>query len=116
MARIRSLKPQIWQDEKVGQVSRDARLLFVGLITLADDEGRFRTLPSIVTGHVFPRDQDAPKRLRKWMDELSEAGLVQLYGGEYGWLPTWGSHQRISHATASILPEPPRITSGGITE
>lgn len=33
--RIRTLKPECWQDEKIGQLSRDARLLFVGLITMA---------------------------------------------------------------------------------
>ena len=116
MARIRSLKPQVWQDEKIGQVSRDARLLFIGLITLADDEGRFRTLPPVVCGHVFPRDSDAHRKLSKWLDELSSAGLIQLYGSEYGYLPKWESHQRIAHPTPSILPEPPRNGTGRIHE
>lgn len=116
MARIRSLKPQVWQDERVGQISRDARLLFVGLITLADDEGRFRTLPSVVCGHIFPRDRDAARKLQKWLCELESAGLVQLYGGEYGWLPKWSSHQRISHPSPSVLPAPPRNGSGVIPE
>lgn len=116
MPRIRSLKPQVWQDERVCQVSRDARLLFVGLITLADDEGRFLTLPSVVCGHIYPRDADAVRKVPKWLGELDDAGLVHLYGGEYGCLPKWSSHQKISHRTPSILPEPPASRNGGAPE
>lgn len=107
--RIRSLKPETWEDEKVGSVSRDARLLFVGLITMADDDGRFRYLPSAICGHVFPYDEDAPRKLGKWMKELETAGLILLYAVEkvtYGWLPGWG-HQRINKKRDSDLPAPP---------
>lgn len=116
MARIRSLKPQVWQDEKIGQVSRDARLLFVGLITQADDDGRFLTLPSVICGNVFPRDTDAARKLPKWFAELEAVGLIRLYGGEYGCLPKWTSHQKISHPTPSILPAPPSNGSGVVPE
>lgn len=57
--RIRTLKPELWQNEKVGDLSHGARLLFVGLITMADDEGRFRARPSVILGHVFPYDVEA---------------------------------------------------------
>lgn len=40
MARIRSLKPVIWESEKVGRMSALSRLNFIGLISLADDHGR----------------------------------------------------------------------------
>jgi hypothetical protein len=60
--RIRTLKPEMWADEKVGALTRDARLLFIGLITLADDAGRFRAMPSAILGHVFPYDLDALKK------------------------------------------------------
>jgi hypothetical protein len=107
--RIRTLKPEAWQDERIGQVSRDARLLFVVLITLADDEGRFRNLPSLILGHGFPYDQDAGKKLTAWMTELWKSGLIDLYevdGNRYGVLPSWSKHQRINKASPSILPEP----------
>jgi hypothetical protein len=61
--RIRTIKPEMWADEKVGQLSRDARLLFVGLITMADDEGRLRGCPAAILGHVFPYDDDALRKL-----------------------------------------------------
>lgn len=107
--RIRSIKPEMGQDEKFGQLSRDGRLLFIGLISLADDEGRFLALPSVILGHWYPFDQDAPRKLRAWLDELVERAMVVLYehaGVAYGWLPGW-HHQKINRARPSTLPAPP---------
>lgn len=107
--RIRTLKPETWQDEKMGRVSRDARLLFVGLITLADDDGQFRSLPSQVLGHIYPYDQDAPRKLERWMRELTDVGVVVIYehsGVQYGAIPNFRRHQRISRPTPSIIPAP----------
>lgn len=107
--RIRSLKPEMGQDEKFGQLSRDSRLLFIGLISLADDEGRFRALPSVILGHWYPYDLDAHRKLTGWLDELAAKRMVVLYtadGVPYGWLPGW-HHQRINRKTPSLLPAPP---------
>lgn len=111
--RIRTLKPEMWEDEKVGRLSRDARLLFVTLITLADDDGRFRALPAAILGHGFPYDYDAPVELEGWMRELIGAGLVVLWWADgvlYGAIPGWSKHQKINRATSSSLPKPPRDT------
>jgi hypothetical protein len=114
--RIRTLKPEMWADEKIGALTRDARLLFVGLITMADDEGRFRALPSGILGHVFPYDEDASRRLEKWMRELETQGLVLRYeadGFTYGSLNGWGRHQKINRPTASSLPAPWSLNGHG---
>ena len=110
------MKPELWQDEKVGGLSRDARLLFIGLITLVDDDGRFRDLPISVLGHVFPYDNDAIKKLERWMGELTDSGLVVRYsadGVSYGAIPTFRDHQRISHPKGSSIPEPPSMNGRG---
>ncbi|KKK60207.1 hypothetical protein LCGC14_3026700, partial [marine sediment metagenome] len=39
MARIRTVKPDFWTSEDVAAVSRNARLLFIGLLNFADDVG-----------------------------------------------------------------------------
>lgn len=109
----------MWQDEKIGQLSRDARLLFVALVTLADDEGRFRALSSLVLGHAYPYDDDAPRRLAGWMRDLERAGLIHMYeadGVRYGVLPGWSKHQRINRPNPSILPDPPLNGHRRITE
>lgn len=114
--RIRTIKPETWADEKIGRLSRDARLLFVGLITMADDDGRFRALPSAICGHVFPYDEDAAKRVEKWMAELETQHLVTRYvtdGFTYGSLNGWARHQRINRKSLSELPSPPSLNGNG---
>ena len=38
MARIRTIKPSLWDSEKIGRLQDFARLTFIGLISIADDE------------------------------------------------------------------------------
>lgn len=108
MPRIRTLKPEIWSDEALGACPRDARLLFVGLITQADDEGRFRAAPALLRASIFPYDESLTRdRVQAWLDALAEAGLVILYtvkGQRYGQFPAWTSHQKIDRPSESKLP------------
>ena len=61
MARIRTIKPDFPHSESMGRVSRDARLLFVMLFTIVDDEGRARAA----------RNSWATCRDSVWRDESS---------------------------------------------
>ena len=114
MARIRTIKPSFWGDEKVAHLSRDARLLFLGLISLADDEGRFLASHHAIAGYVFPNDDDiTPPRLQRWLDELVGAGMVVLYNAgrvKYGAIPKFRQHQKINRPSKSTLPPPPADT------
>lgn len=108
-ARIRTLKPEVWEDEAVGKLGAWERLLFVGLITMADDEGRLRALPSAIAGHIFPYDDHPPAKILKWLDAIARAGLIQRYesdGTEYVQIKGWSAHQKINRPTASTLPAP----------
>jgi hypothetical protein len=42
MSRIRTIKPEFWEDEGNGRLSALARLLFIATFNMADDEGRLR--------------------------------------------------------------------------
>lgn len=108
MARIRSIKPEFWQDELVAGLPMEARLLFIGLISLADDEGRFRANPRFVAAQVFP--YDAQVDVVAAMAHLERIGRVQLYeaeGQSFGWIRNFLKHQRIDKPKASPLPSPP---------
>lgn len=108
--RIRSIKPEAWQDENVGALSHGARLLMVGLITMADDEGRLRALPSVILGHVFPWDEIPPRKLETWLAEIERAGVIVRYrdeGKPYAAFRHWRRHQKINKPTPSVLPPPP---------
>jgi hypothetical protein len=117
--RIRTLKPEVWQNEKVGALNHTERVLFVGLITMADDDGRLRALPSAVGGHVFPYDDLSPKRIGSLLERLEEVGLVRLYeyaGKPYAWIVGWSEHQKINRKTDSKLPEPSLNGHGATNE
>lgn len=111
MARIRTLKPEIWATPSVGTLTRDARLLFVGLITQADDEGRMLAVPRQVAGNCYPFDEDVTgEQITGWLAEIEVAGLIRTYesgGGRYLELSGWSRHQKISKPTPSRLPHPP---------
>lgn len=107
---IRTIKADLRRDEHLGGVSRDARYLFVLLITYADDHGRFRAHPALLASELYPYDDDAGRReVEQWLDELCEAGRVRKYtsgGQEYGYIVNWAKHQRVDNAARSELPDP----------
>ncbi len=111
MPRIRTLKPEFWTDEKVGLLSRDERLLFIGLISTADDQGRFRAAPATVRAAVFPHDDDLTRQtIESWLGRLHDSGVVVLYesGGErFGAIRNWRRHQKVDHPARARIPEPP---------
>lgn len=112
MARIRSIKPTFWSDEKVAELSRDARLLALGLISNADDEGRFLASAAAISGAVFPHDDLPAAKIKRWLEEVEQAGVVRLYVAgrcEYGYFPRWSKHQKINRPTPSLLPAPPTL-------
>jgi len=110
MGRIRTIKPEFCQSETMGRVTREARLLFVLLFTIVDDEGRARAASRMLASLLFPYDDDAPVRLPEWMAELERQRCVILYGADgnsYLEIAKWKSHQRIDKPTKSRLPAPP---------
>jgi len=111
VARIRTVKPSLFEDEKLLRCTIPARFLFIGLLVEADDDGRMLASPKRVSGAVFPNDDDVtPKRVARWLDELEREGRVLRYdveGVTYLWIPNFRKHQRIDHPTPSKLPAPP---------
>jgi hypothetical protein len=108
MARIRTIKPEFPQSESMGRVSRDARLLFIQLWTICDDEGRSRGNSRMLASLLFPYDDDAPKLLDGWVKELEDEGCIDRYeveGSTYIQIKKWQKHQKIDKPTASKLPQ-----------
>lgn len=114
MARIRTIKPAFWGDEKTSHLTREARLLFIGLISMADDQGRFLASHAAIAGYVFPNDEDiTPKRLAAWLEEITASKMVIVYHCghiRYGVIPNYSKHQAINRPTPSTLPVPPTDT------
>jgi hypothetical protein len=110
MARIRTVKPEFWTDETMAEISRDARLLFLGLLNHVDDEGRCVYNPRLLKAAVFPLDDDiTPEMIRRWIVELSTSARCVIYeasGHRFLAIHNFVKHQKIDRATQSRHPAP----------
>lgn len=108
VARIRTIKPEFPQSETIGALSRDARLLFVQLWTIADDAGRLRGASRMLASLLYPYDDDAPKLMPKWLAELEDKGCIRRYeidGSQYVEIVNWLKHQKIDRPSESRIPQ-----------
>ena len=110
MSRIRTVKPDLFGSYTLAVVSIEARYLFIGLFTEADDEGLLLDSPKRLAGAIFPHDEKVTSaRVDRWLSDLEGTGCIVRYevnGGRYISFPEWGKHQKISHPTPSKLPNP----------
>jgi hypothetical protein len=94
MARTRSIKPSFFKNEFLAECEPMARLLFIGLWTLADSQGRMEFRPMRIRAELFPYENCDILGLLK---QLSDKGFVRAYeSGDMKVLeiPTFGEHQR----------------------
>ena len=99
MARIRTIKPQFWDDAKIGRIPRDARLLYIGLWTFADDLGVVIADPVWLKSKIFPYDRIQIQQLEAWLGLLEETGFISLLSVKsesFYYLPTFSRHQIIN--------------------
>lgn len=111
MARYRTVKPELFTDEKLAEVSIEARFLFVGLWCFCDDKGRKQYHPRRIRLEIFPCDDFSPRQVDGWIKELAEVGVIRLYSVEdvnYLWIPQFTFHQRIDRPSHVENPPHPR--------
>jgi hypothetical protein len=112
MARSRNIKPGFFTNEELVELPFATRLLFAGLWTLADKEGRLKDRPKTVKMKLFPADD---LDVEEMLAELAGAGLIRRYeaaGERYVCIPSWDKHQNPHHTEkASEIPPP----DGGLT-
>ena len=94
MARTRSIKPSFFKNEYLAECEPLARLLFVGLWTLADRDGRLELRPARIKAEIFPYENCDIGSL---LGQLADRGFVRAYeSGDIRVLeiPKFGDHQR----------------------
>lgn len=80
MPRARSIKPAFFKNEVLAQMKPHHRLLFIGLWTLADREGRLEDRPARIRAEIFPYenvDIDAS------LSALAEHGFIRRYAVDF---------------------------------
>ena len=110
MARIRSIKPEIVEDEALGACSLGAQLLFDRLILHADDYGNQTGSPTMLSRALFPHSEEVNGALvRGWLDELEAGELVARYTvrrQSFVHLRSWVKNQRVEHPGKPLYPGP----------
>lgn len=79
MARARNIKPSFFLNEDIVELPCEARLLFIGLWTLADREGRLENRPKKIKMSLFPADDI---NVSEQLSNISKFGFIELYNAD----------------------------------
>ena len=112
MARIRTVKPELFRHEALFEAELETklplRISFIALFTVCDREGRFRWRPRQLKLDCLPYDEIDFSRV---LDALATRGFVVPYevsGVKYGVIPSFTRHQVINNRESeSVLPDIP---------
>lgn len=105
----RMITPEIWFNEKMSSLPDAGRLLFIGIFSNADDDGRLKASAKFLRAHIFPYDDKTDGLVAELRDKCAQVGLIRLYTNgtqEFLDIPGWHEHQQIrkDRYTRSKLP------------
>lgn len=95
MARARNIKPGFFKNEYLAALSPYARLLFIGLWTLADVEGRMEYRPARIKAEIFPYESVDVDSLITELASSPERFIIryQVDASLYLEIPNFSKHQ-----------------------
>lgn len=117
MARKRMISPEIWASSSFAELTDFAKIVFIGLISNADDEGKGESDPALLKSTLFPRDEK--KRAADVKSALSEIArststlFYSVEGKNYYVLTKWKVYQKLDRPTPSKIPDPPQDQNVG---
>src|SRR5512139_6255 len=116
--KMRGIKPEFWSARKVARLSRDARLLFIGMWNFSDDYGCCQSDARLLKAWIFPYDDDVgPEKVEAWRQELAGLDFIRdyRYGSEsYSWIVNFEKHQFIPRKSKKRNPVPPDSIKAGM--
>lgn len=106
MARSRNIKPGFFTNDELAECSPLARLLFAGLWTIADKEGRLDDRPKKIKALVLPFDNVNCDDCLKQLHDRQFINRYSVEGNAYIQIANWKKHQN-PHCkeAASEIPE-----------
>lgn len=106
MARIRTVKPELFTNDRLADCSLAARYLYIGLFCLADRRGRLENRPKRIKIELLPYDDADVSAL---ISELANGGYLTLYAADVGGelrdliqINGFEKHQRITGKEAAV--------------
>lgn len=108
MARIRTVKPELFMDEDLGALSGDHVALFVALWTQADRDGRLEDRPARIRAATFPYRKVDVDALLADLEHVDKVIRYEADGVAVIAIPGFQKHQRPHpKEPSSMLPPPP---------
>lgn len=109
MARKRMIDPQIWASEDYSELSNFAQLVWIGLFSQADDEGRGKSKPAYLKSILFPYSEDIKlvKKVDSALNEIAKTMSITFYqldNNEYYQLENWSKWQKVDKPQPSKIP------------
>jgi DnaD/phage-associated family protein len=105
----RMIDASMWQNEHFAELPMGARLLQIGIINHADDQGRVKANPAWLRAQVFPYDNLNTDEVQGWLDMMAANQTIILYtvdGKQYAQLNNWWKYQSLQYAQPSQYPRP----------
>jgi len=110
MARIRTIKPEFHDDEKMATIPRDARLLYIAMWNFSDDYGVIKGHPTWIKNKVFPYDDIKQATFNEWLMGLERLRCIIPFdhnGEKFYFIRTFNEHQRVDKPSQTRNPDPP---------
>lgn len=101
------IDPGFWQSENMAKLTIRQRLLFIGLFSNADDEGRLGGKPTLIRSIVFPYEDIALKDIETDLKGIQSVGSIIRYnvnGNSYIQITGWSKYQRVDKPRESNIP------------
>jgi hypothetical protein len=104
--RIRTIKPEFWQHPVMQRQSDASKLMAIGLLNMADDDGYFYADPKAVRNAIRPNDDDS-RIATVSLRDLSEIGYIEVREhpthGMIGFITSFAIHQVINKPKPSKI-------------
>lgn len=105
--RSRNIKPGFFKNELLAEVPFEYRLVFIGLWTMADREGRLEYRPKKIKIEIMPYDKIS---IESAILELQKRGFLIIYKFnqmDYLQIVNWDKHQNPHHKEIDSEIQPP---------
>lgn len=103
------IEPAIWQSESMGSLTIRQRLMFIGMFSNADDQGRLRASAPVIRSMIFPYDDIALSEIETDLNEIKSKDFAIIYevaGSRFAQIVNWWRYQKHQWAYPSSIPKP----------
>lgn len=107
MGSLRFIHPKVWTSSDFTALSMTGRVLWFGLISIADDWGRLKYDVDRIRRQVFPDDDVKNRIIQELLVKMETRKMLLVYddgnGQQLIWLPTFREHQPMRYRGDSSL-------------